>query len=47
MQPNRNDKNINMSSRIPLKQAQVKNRWITIALVAVYAFVAIFIALNT
>lgn len=46
MQANRNNKDINMSTRIPLKHTQLKNKWVTVALVAVYAFVAIFIVLN-
>lgn len=36
----------NMSYKLPLKQTQANNKWITLALVGVYAFIAIFIALN-
>lgn len=46
MQTNNKRNNFHMSFRLPLKQAQIKNRWITVALVAVYAFIAIFIVLN-
>lgn len=37
----------NMAYKIPLKQTQAaKNKWITIALVGVYAFIAAFIVFN-
>gem|GEM_PF-2600644 len=35
-----------MSYKLPLKQTQIKGKWITIALVGVYAFIAIFIVVN-
>lgn len=38
--------NSNMSYKFPLKQAQNKTKWITIALIGVYACVAIFIVIN-
>lgn len=36
-----------MSYKLPLKQSHTKNKWITIALIGIYAFVAIFIVANS
>lgn len=35
-----------MSYKLPLKHTQAKTKWITIALLGVYTFIAIFIVVN-